>query len=205
MKVNLISTPLPDLFVVEIAPIKDERGFFIESYHQRAFAEEGLTVTFVQDNHSRSRAGVVRGLHYQDMTAPMAKLIRCTRGAVFDVAVDLRVGSPAFGRWFGLELTEENHRQLFVPIGFAHGFAVLSDVADIQYKCSNYYSPASEGAVLWCDPEIGITWPISEPVLSRRDQTAMTLRDYVERPAFEYNVSRPQPGGIGDSTISGGR
>jgi dTDP-4-dehydrorhamnose 3,5-epimerase len=186
MRINPIATPLSDLFIVESRPVQDERGFFLESYQRRSFAEVGLTATFVQDNHSRSRAGVLRGLHYQDMTAPMTKLVRCTRGAIFDVAVDLRWGSPTFGRWFGVELSESNFLQLYVPVGFAHGFLVLSDVADLQYKCSNYYAPAAEGAVQWDDPALGIDWPHKQPVLSQRDRQAQTWAEYCRKPVFTY-------------------
>jgi dTDP-4-dehydrorhamnose 3,5-epimerase len=188
MRINLITTTLPDLFIVETNPVQDERGFFLESYQRRSFAEVGLDATFVQDNHSRSRAGVLRGLHYQDMTASMTKLVRCTRGAIFDVAVDLRWGSPTFGCWFGVELSESNFRQLYVPVGFAHGFLVLSDVADLQYKCSNYYAPAAEGAVRWDDPALGIDWPLTQPVLSQRDRQAKTWAEYCQSPAFSYPV-----------------
>ncbi len=184
--IKVIPTPLPDLLVVEVPVFRDARGFFLESYHQDKFAAAGLRATFVQDNHSRSRAGVLRGLHYQDMTAPMAKLVRCTRGAIFDVAVDLRVGSPTFGRWYGIELTEDNHRQLWVPVGFGHGFAVLSEVADLQYKCSNFYNAAAEGAVRWDDPALAIAWPVSDPTLSPRDREAPSLQRYLEQPAFFY-------------------
>jgi dTDP-4-dehydrorhamnose 3,5-epimerase len=185
----LIPTPLEGLFVVDVPVFRDARGFFLESYHRRKFAELGCTAEFVQDNHSRSAAGVVRGLHYQDLTAPMAKLVRCTRGVIFDVAVDLRVGSPTFGRWYGLELSEENARQLFVPVGFGHGFAVLSDWADVQYKCTGFYTPAAEGGVAWDDPEIGISWPVKTPLVSPRDRTGLSLRQYQAQPVFHYPVA----------------
>jgi dTDP-4-dehydrorhamnose 3,5-epimerase len=120
------------------------------------------------------------------MAAPMAKLIRCTAGSIFDVAVDLRVGSPTFGRWYGLELSADNMRQLYVPVGFAHGFAVTSERAEVQYKCSGLYDPSAEGAVRWDDPDIGIAWPVADPVLSARDRVAMSLRDYLAAPAFRY-------------------
>ena len=186
MKTTLIPTALEGVVVIEIDFPRDERGFFIESYHKRGLAELGLELEFVQDNHSRSRAGVLRGLHYQDLSAPMAKLVRCTRGAVFDVAVDLRVGAPTFGQWVGVELTEDNQRQLLVPVGFAHGFVALAEVTDIQYKCTNYYAPAAEGAVAWNDPEIGVRWPVAEPLLSARDRQAGSLRAYQGQPAFHY-------------------
>jgi len=188
MSITLHPTSLPDLFVIEVYPFVDKRGFFLESYHQRDFAKAGLTETFVQDNHSRSAAGVVRGLHYQDLTAPMGKLVRCTRGAIFDVAVDLRVGSPTFAQWFGVELSESNFKQLWVPVGFAHGFATLTEVAEVQYKCTNYYTPAAEGAIRWDDPQIGVRWPVTAPTLSGRDQQAPLLADYLSAPAFRYTA-----------------
>lgn len=186
MKMTLVPTALEGVVILVTEYARDERGFFIETYHRQRFAELGISLDFVQDNFSRSRAGVLRGLHYQDMTAPMAKLVRCTRGAIFDVAVDLRVGSPTFGRWTGVELTEDNQYQLLIPVGFAHGFAVLSPIADVQYKCTNYYVPAAEGAVAWNDADIGVRWPVTEPVLSSRDQSAPTLQQYLQRPAFHF-------------------
>lgn len=186
MKTTLIPTALEGVVILEIDYPRDERGFFIESYHQRTLRDLGIDLNFVQDNHSRSRAGVLRGLHYQDLTAPMVKLVRCTRGALFDVAVDLRAGSPTFGRWVGVELTEANQRQLLVPVGFAHGFAALADITEIQYKCSNYYAPTAEGAVRWNDPDLDIRWPVTEPILSARDQAAPAFRDYARQPAFTY-------------------
>lgn len=141
----------------------------------------------MQDNHSRSARGVLRGIHYQDMSAPMAKLVRCTAGTIFDVAVDLRVGSPSFGKWFGAELSLENMQQLLVPVGFGHAFLTLSETADVQYKCTGYYSPAAEGTVAWNDPDIGITWPLSNPTVSPRDRATRTLREYLRNPAFRYD------------------
>ncbi len=186
MPLILHSTPLSGVLVIEPRVFRDARGFFLESYHQRDLAAAGLTDTFVQDNHSRSAYGVLRGLHYQDMTAPMGKLVRCTRGSIFDVAVDVRVGSPTFGQWFGVELTEDNFKQLWVPVGFAHGFVTLSEVADVQYKCTNFYTPAAEGSLCWDDPQIGIRWPVAAPTLSARDQHARSLADYLQAPAFHY-------------------
>ncbi len=190
MKTILVPTPLEGVFVVEIEYFRDERGFFIEAYHKRAFAEAGLDIEIVQYNHSRSGAKVLRGLHYQDMTAPMGKLVRCTVGAIFDVAVDLRVGSPTFGKWSGVELTAENMKQLWVPPGFAHGFATLSEVAEVQYGCTGFYTPLSEGALLWSDPDVGVEWPHLDPVLSTKDQNNPTLRQYLEKPAFYYGRTR---------------
>ena len=184
MKTTLTRTPLEDFVVIDIDYFEDERGFFIESWNERDFAAAGLELHFVQDSHSRSKQSVLRGLHYQDMSAPMGKLVRCTLGAVFDVAVDLRTKSPTFGQWFGVELTEENKRLIFVPVGFAHGFATLSNVAEIQYKQTGFYTPPAEGSIRWNDPEIGIDWPLSDPILSDRDQGSMSLAEYKQNPAF---------------------
>ena len=156
----------------------DARGFFLESFNQRVFHEAtGLSLQFVQDNHSRSAKGVLRGLHYQ-LRQPQGKLVRVVRGAVFDVAVDIRKSSPHFGRWVGFELSEDNHRQLWIPPGFAHGFLVLSHSADFLYKTTNYYAPEHEHAICWNDPTIGIDWPLeTEPLLSAKDRMACLLAD----------------------------
>ena len=184
MRMN--KTPLDGLLVVEIDFFRDERGFFMESWHKRDFAEAGLPYEFVQDSHSRSTYSVLRGLHYQDMRAPIVKLVRCTVGRVFDVAVDLRVNSPTFGQWFGIELTAENKTQLLVPLGFAHGFLTLSDVCEIQYKQTEYYRPEAEGGVAWNDKDIAIDWPLrNPPILSRRDQNQPSLKQYLQNPAFQ--------------------
>lgn len=188
MKPRLIETSLKDLVLVEIDYCQDERGFFIESWHKRDFAAAGLDLKFVQENHSRSGRDVLRGMHYQDMTAPMGKLLRCTAGAIFDVAVDLRVGSPTFGKWFGVELTAENKKQIYVPIGFAHGFLTLSNAAEVQYKQTGFYTPSSEGTLAWNDPGVGIAWPIASPILSKRDSAGMSLPCYLKKPAFHYNA-----------------
>ena len=184
MMIHVSASPLSEVVVVDVDYFQDERGFLIENWHKRNFADAGLDLDFVQEIHSRSRAGVLRGLHYQDMTAPMGKLVRCTVGSIFDVAVDLRVDSPTFRKWFGLELSADNKRQLYVPVGFAHGFATLSDVAEVQYKQTGYYTPAAEGAIAWNDPQLAINWPIANPILSKRDQSAMTLQQYLANPAF---------------------
>ena len=185
---TLIAEPtlLEGVLVIQPPVFRDARGFFLESYHRRKYAELGIPDEFVQDNHSRSSRGVLRGLHYQDMTAPMGKLVRCTFGTLFDVAVDLRVGSPTFGRWFGIELSAENVKQLWVPAGFGHGFAALTEFAEIQYKCTNLYTPAAEGAVRWNDPDIGIEWPVNNPIVSEKDSQAQSLKQYQARPAFHY-------------------
>jgi len=186
MKMRMNKTPLDGLLVVEIDFFRDERGFFLESWHKRDFAEAGLPYEFVQDSHSRSTYSVLRGLHYQDMRAPIVKLVRCTVGRVFDVAVDLRVSSPTFGQWFGIELTAENKTQLLVPLGFAHGFLTLSDVCEIQYKQTEYYRPEAEGGVAWNDKDIAIDWPLrNPPILSRRDQNQPSLKQYLQNPAFQ--------------------
>ncbi len=184
MKTTLTTTPLKDLFVIDIDYFEDERGFFIESWHQRDFAAAGLDLTFVQEGHSRSGKGVLRGLHYQDMTAPMGKLLRCTVGRIFDVVVDLRMSSSSFGSWFGIELNAENKRQIYVPVGFAHGFATVSDIAEVQYKQTGFYTPPSEGGVRWNDPDVGVDWPIKDPILSERDQISQSLAEYRKNPAF---------------------
>ena len=175
---QVIATDLPEVMIIEPKVFGDARGFFFESFNARAFAEAtGVDLPFVQDNHSRSAQGVLRGLHYQIQQA-QGKLVRVVRGSVFDVAVDVRRSSPNFGRWVGVELSEDNHRQLWVPPGFAHGFLVLSASADFLYKTTDYYAPEHERCVLWNDPAIGIDWPLpGEPLLSGKDQAGMLLKD----------------------------
>jgi dTDP-4-dehydrorhamnose 3,5-epimerase len=182
-----IDTAIDGVCIIEPVVHGDHRGFFMESYHKQRFAELGIDREFVQDNHSRSRAGVLRGLHYQ-LGRPQAKLVRATRGRVFDVVVDIRTGSPTFGRWVGAELSEENRRMLFAPEGFAHGFFVLSDAAEFQYKCSDYYAPAEERGLRWDDPAIAIEWPIDEiePVLSDRDLEWPSLSTAAEEDLPRY-------------------
>lgn len=175
MKVT--QTAIPDVLVIEPKVFGDARGFFYESFNGRAFDEAvGRHVDFVQDNHSRSVKGVLRGLHYQ-IQQPQGKLVRVARGAVFDVAVDIRRSSPTFGKWVGVELTEENHKQLWVPEGFAHGFLVISESADFLYKTTDYYAPAHERAILWNDPALGIRWPDLglQPTLSAKDRAGSLL------------------------------
>ena len=172
---NRIETEIADLRLLEPRVFGDERGFFLESYNRRTMAEAGITADFVQDNHSRSEQNVLRGLHYQ-LTKPQGKLVRAVRGRVFDVAVDLRRFSSSFGRWFGVELSEENKRIFWIPPGFGHGFLVLSETADFLYKASNYYAPEDERSILWSDPAIGIKWPLTtEPVLSAKDRAGVLL------------------------------
>lgn len=173
------ATAIPDVLVIEPKVFGDARGFFFESFNQKAFNEAtGLHENFVQDNHSRSAQGVLRGLHYQ-LQQPQGKLVRVVRGAVFDVAVDIRKSSPTFGQWTGVELSEDNHKQLWVPAGFAHGFLVLSERADFVYKTTDYYLPAAERCIAWDDPAIGIVWPAlyTAPQLSGKDQVGLLLRD----------------------------
>lgn len=182
MSPNLIMkvspTAIPDVLIIEPQVFTDARGFFFESFNQKAFNEAtGLSLNFAQDNHSRSAKGVLRGLHYQ-IQQPQGKLVRVVRGAVFDVAVDIRKSSPTFGKWVGIELNEDNHRQHWVPPGFAHGFIALSDVADVLYKTTDYYAPEYERCIAWNDPAIGIQWPLmAEPSLSAKDQQGLALRD----------------------------
>ena len=163
-------TSIPDVLVIEPKVFGDARGFFYESFNQKAFNEAtGLNLNFVQDNHSRSSKGVLRGLHYQ-IQQPQGKLVRVVRGAVFDVAVDIRKGSPTFGQWVGMELSEENHKQLWIPAGFAHGFMVTSESAEFLYKTTDYYAPEHERCIAWDDPDIGIQWPSDvNPQLSPKD------------------------------------
>ncbi len=177
---NVTATQLPDVLVFEPKVFGDKRGFFLESFSQRGFdAAAGPGHRFVQDNHSRSAKGVLRGLHFQLPPHAQGKLVRVVSGAVFDVAVDMRRNSPTFGRWAGMELSATNHRQLWIPPGFAHGFLVLSETADFLYKTTAYYAPQAEGAVRWDDPTIGIEWPeiAMAPQLSAKDQQAPLLAD----------------------------
>ena len=169
-------TEIPGVCIIEPVVHGDDRGFFMESYHKERFAELGIEHEFVQDNHSRSRAGVLRGLHYQ-LGQPQVKLVRATRGRVFDVVVDLRRGSPTFGRWVGAELSEDNRRMLFSPPGFGHGFLVLSEIAEFQYKCSDFYAPEEEHGIRWDDPSIAIDWPVEDPILSEKDKVFPLLSE----------------------------
>ena len=168
---NIIKTAIPEVLIIEPRVFGDDRGFFFESFNQRQFEQAiGRSVNFVQDNHSRSAKGVLRGLHYQ-IKQPQGKLVRCSQGAVYDVAVDLRQDSPTFGEWVGVELSADNKRQLWVPEGFAHGFVVLSDTAEFLYKTTDYYAPEFERCIIWNDPTIGIKWPQQQaPALSGKDQ-----------------------------------
>lgn len=172
-------TPLAGLYLLQPRVFGDERGFFLESWNAETFRKAGFDLHFVQDNHSRSARGILRGLHFQT-ERPQGKLVRVTSGAVFDVAVDLRRSSPTLGQWYGVELSAANHRMLWVPPGFAHGFYVLSEYADFQYKCTDYYHPASEVALAWNDAAVGIDWPLAageQPRLSAKDQVGLAWAD----------------------------
>lgn len=172
---NLIPTTLNDVYILEPKVFGDERGFFLEAYNEATFQKLGLPTRFMQDNHSGSRKGVLRGLHYQ-LKQPQGKLVRALRGAIFDVAVDLRKDSPQFGQWFGTELSAENRRMLWVPAGFGHGFLVTSEFAEVSYKATALYAPAFERSILWNDPAIGIEWPLDgEPTLSEKDRDGLPL------------------------------
>ena len=174
---KVIATAIPDVMILEPKVFGDARGFFMESFNEKIFRElTGVTLPFVQDNNSRSGRGVLRGLHYQ-VRQPQGKLVRVVRGAVFDVAVDIRRASPSFGRWVGVELSEDNNRQLWVPPGFAHGFLVLTESADFLYKTTDYYAPEHERCLLWNDPAVGVQWPTVDgaPLLSGKDQAGLTL------------------------------
>jgi dTDP-4-dehydrorhamnose 3,5-epimerase len=188
MDMQIVNTELRGVVIIEVQARQDARGFFFEAYNHRQFVEHGLDCQFVQDNHSRSIRNVLRGFHFQDMTAPLVKLVRCTTGRILDVVVDLRVGSPTFGRWMAEELSAENRRQLWVPVGCGHAFLTLSEFAEVQYKCSNYYTPAAEGVVAWNDPDLAVEWPIPDPILSGRDQAGMSLRDYLRAPRFSFET-----------------
>jgi dTDP-4-dehydrorhamnose 3,5-epimerase len=174
MSFERLDTELDELVLIEPTVRGDERGFLVETFRENALAELGIEVAFVQDNHSRSRGRVLRGIHTQ---SGQAKLVRCPRGRIWDVAVDLRPDSPTYKRWEGHELDDEGHRQLFVPAGFGHGFCLLSDEADVLYRLSAYYDPELETGLAWDDPEIGIEWPISNPLLSERDRNAPRLAE----------------------------
>ena len=175
---KIIETQLPGVLIIEPKVFGDHRGFFLESFQVERYRQAGIDLPFVQDNHSRSQRGVLRGLHFQ-RSRPQGKLVSVSRGAVYDVAVDIDPKSPTCGEFVGVELNDENHRQLWVPPGYAHGFCVLSEVADYQYKCTDLYFPEDEGGLIWNDPDVNIPWPISDPQLSAKDMRHPVLRDLV--------------------------
>jgi len=187
---EVIRTAIPDVVIISPRLFGDARGYFFESYSQRDFDRQVRTVRFIQDNESRSCYGVVRGLHFQKGADAQSKLLRVVRGKVLDVAVDVRVGSPTFGRHVAVELSEDNHLQLFIPRGFAHGFSVLSEDVVFQYKCDNFYAPASEGAIAWDDPDLGIDWGVKpeDVILSAKDAAHPRLRDVAPEDLFDYSV-----------------
>lgn len=177
MSFRFVPLEIPAVLRVEPTVHRDDRGFFLESWRRSAFRDGGIDAEFVQDNRARSTRGVLRGLHYQLPPAAQGKLVGVTRGEVFDVAVDLRHGSPTFGGWVGTRLTEENHHMLWVPPGFAHGYCVLSEMAEVAYKVTAEYAPALDRGIRWDDPEVGVEWPVAEPVLSDKDRTLPLLAD----------------------------
>lgn len=177
MPFNFKALDVPDIILIEPRVFEDARGYFMETYHQRDFEKFGISRVFVQDNHSRSRKGVIRGLHYQKEPMAQGKLVRCVRGAVFDVAVDLRLGSPSYGKWVGITLSEANRLMLWIPRGFAHGYAALEEHSEILYKTDNLYSAEHERGVVWNDPEIGIQWPVTVPIISEKDAQYPKLRE----------------------------
>ena len=182
---KFLPTELPEVIVIEPDVFRDDRGFFLETYHAQKYADAGIPGPFVQDNQSRSVRGTLRGMHAQDRR-PQGKLIRVLQGEIFDVAVDIRRGSPTFRRWMSVILSADNFRQCYVPPGFAHGFVVTSDHAEVEYKCTDLYDPGGELRILWNDPEIGIRWPISQPLVSPKDAAGQRLADVIERlPLYE--------------------
>ncbi len=177
MPFNFKRTEIPEVILVEPRVFGDERGFFMETYKMPDFVASGIKENFIQDNHSRSTKGVLRGLHYQNPPFAQGKLVRAIKGEIFDVAVDIRKGSPTYGKWVGVILSEENKNMLYVPEGFAHGFCVLSDIAEITYKATNVYSSQSEAGIIYNDADLNIGWPIKEPILSEKDKQWPALRD----------------------------
>ena len=173
---KVIETALPGVLIIEPKVFGDHRGFFLETFQIERYREIGITLPFVQDNHSRSQRGGLRGLHFQ-RTRPQGKLVSVSRGSVYDVAVDIEPASTTYGKFVGVELNDDNHRQLWIPPGYAHGFCVLSDVADFQYKCTDLYFPEDEGGLIWNDPDVGIPWPIDAPQLSAKDLKNPCLRE----------------------------
>ena len=179
MSLSFVKTAIPGVLIIEPDIFKDDRGFFMETYHKGRYAKGGMDMPFAQDNHSHSRKGTLRGLHYQ-LKHPQDKLVYVITGEIFDVAVDIRRGSPTFGKWVGVHLSEENHRQIFIPKGFAHGFCVMSETADVIYKCTDLYAPDDDHGVYWADPDIGIEWPVEKPIISEKDSRNPRLNDIPE-------------------------
>lgn len=173
-------TSVPGVIVVTPDIHRDGRGFFLETYHREKYVNGGIAPVFVQDNHSKSAKGTLRGLHIQ-LEHTQAKLVHVIQGEIWDVAVDVRLGSPSFGKHFGTTLTAETQRQLFIPLGFAHGFAVLSEEAEVEYKCSDIYDPGSDISIAWNDPDLAIPWPIEQPALSEKDESAAPLSEWIDR------------------------
>jgi dTDP-4-dehydrorhamnose 3,5-epimerase len=190
---KFLPTEIPEVILIEPSVYEDPRGFFLESYHELKYARGGIPGPFVQDNHSQSVQGTLRGLHAQ-MARPQGKLVRAVSGEMFDVAVDVRRGSPTFKRWVGVVLSGRNFRQLYIPPGFLHGFCVLSPRVDVEYKCTDFYAPGDELAVAWNDPELGIAWPLESPALSNRDAAAPRLAEVLNRlPVYgEPAVAKPR-------------
>ncbi len=175
---RLIETDIPDLVILEPKVFQDERGFFMESYNSEALASYGLEYNFIQDNHAKSGQGVLRGLHFQKPPMDQTKLVRVTQGSVYDVAVDLRKGSPTYGKWVGVTLSASNFLQFLVPRGFAHGYVTLEPDTEFQYKVDNYYAPKLDGGIIWNDPDLAIDWPVESPVLSAKDRELPTLKEF---------------------------
>ncbi len=180
MPFNFERLKIPEVILIKPKVFEDERGFFMETYKKEEFEKVGITNEFVQDNHSKSQYGVLRGLHFQKNPFAQAKIVRCTVGEIYDVAVDLRKESPTFGKYVGVRLSEDNRAQLYIPRGFAHGFIVLSDAAEVLYKADNAYAPQAEAGLIWNDPDVGIEWPIKRPTLSQKDKKWRTLKELIE-------------------------
>ena len=189
MPIQFTEKPLPGVFLIEPEVFKDDRGFFMETFHHKKYREKGIDRIFVQDNRSHSQQWTLRGLHYQ-LRNPQGKLVYVVSGKILDIAVDIRRGSPTFGRWTGTLLSDENKRQLYIPEGFAHGFCVLSETADVIYKCTDLYAPGDEYGILWCDPTIDIAWPVEKPVLSKKDSLNPKLSDIPKEhlPVYEREL-----------------
>jgi dTDP-4-dehydrorhamnose 3,5-epimerase len=192
VQIKIESVWLGEVVVLQPEVFEDDRGFLMEAFRADQFRAHGLPDTFVQDNHSGSRRGVLRGLHFQ-WDPPMGKLMRVTRGTAFLVAVDIRKGSPTLGRWVGVEVSAQNRKQVWAPAAFARGFCVLSDFAEIQYKCTGLYSPKGESGILWNDPEIGISWPVSDPTVSEKDRQAQSLAQWLARPESSHFTYEERP------------